>query len=72
MPIEETITVDKCAYEVWKALVLKHGIPKEFITDRDKLFTLKHWSTFLAKIGIKKKLLTSFYLETDRQTERTN
>ena len=42
MPIEETITAEECAYEVTKALVLEHGIPKEFIIDKDKLFTLKY------------------------------
>ena len=42
MPIEETITADKCAYEVTKALVSEHRIPKEFITNRDKLFTSKY------------------------------
>ena len=65
MPIKETIIAEECAYEVTKALVLEHGIPEEFITDRDKLFTSKYWDTFLAKIGVKKKLLTSFYPETD-------
>ena len=39
VPTEETITAGECAYEVTKALVLEHGVPEEFITDRDKLFT---------------------------------
>ena len=65
MPIEETITSDKCAYEDSKAIVLEHRIPKEFITNRDKLFTSKYQSKFLAKLGVKKKLLTSFHLEID-------
>jgi hypothetical protein len=69
---EETITAEDCAYEVSKALLSEHGTPEEFITDRDKLFTLTYWTTFLAKLGVKKKLSTSFYLETDGQTERTN
>jgi hypothetical protein len=42
VPIEETITVEECAYEVTKALVLEHRMPKEFITNRNKLFTLKY------------------------------
>ena len=42
MPIEEIIIVDKCAYEVSKALVLEHRIPKEFITNYNKLFTSKY------------------------------
>ena len=72
VPTEETITAEECAYEVDKALVLEHGMPVEFITDRDKLFTLKYWSTFIAKLGTKRKLLTSFHPKTNRQTERTN
>jgi choline kinase len=65
VPIKETIIVEECAYEVIKALVLEHEIPKEFIIDKDKLFTSKYYIIFLAKIEVKKKLLTSFYLETD-------
>ncbi|KAK1916464.1 hypothetical protein P3342_004283 [Pyrenophora teres f. teres] len=72
IPTEESITAEECAYEVTKALISEHGIPEEFITDRDKLFTSKYWSTFLAKLGVKKKLSTSFHPETDGQTERTN
>jgi hypothetical protein len=65
VPTEELITAKECAYEVTKALVSKHRVLEEFITDCDKLFTSKYWTTFLAKLGIKKKLLTSFYPETD-------
>ncbi|RAQ99796.1 pol protein [Stemphylium lycopersici] len=65
VPTEETITAEECAYEVTKALISEHGVPKEFITDRDKLFTSKYWDTFLAKLGVKKKLSTSFHPETD-------
>ena len=72
VPTEETITAEECAYEVTKALVSEHGMPEEFITDRDKLFTSKYWTTFLAELGVKKKLSTSFHPETDGQTERTN
>ena len=42
MLIEETITIEECAYKVTKALVSKHRILEEFITDRDKLFMLKY------------------------------
>ena len=42
MPIEETITADKCMYKVTKALVLEYRIPKEFITNYNKLFTSKY------------------------------
>ena len=72
MLIEETITIEECAYKVSKALILEYRIPKEFITNRNKLFTSKYQDIFLAKLGVKKKLSTSFYPKTDSQTERTN
>ena len=42
MPIEETIIVEECVYKVTKALILEYRMPKEFITNRDQLFTLKY------------------------------
>ena len=42
MPIEETITVEEYAYKVSKALLLEYRIPKEFITNYNKLFTSKY------------------------------
>lgn len=72
MLTEETITAEEYAYKVSKVLMLEYRIPKEFITNCNKLFTSKYQDTFLAKLGIKKKLLTSFYSKTDSQTERTN
>ena len=42
MPIEETIIVEEYAYEVTKALISKHRVLKEFITNYNKLFTSKY------------------------------
>ena len=42
MLIEETIIAEEYAYKVSKALILEYKIPKEFITNRDKLFTSKY------------------------------
>jgi hypothetical protein len=42
VPIEELITAKEYAYKVTKALVSKHRVLEEFITDRDKLFTSKY------------------------------
>jgi hypothetical protein len=66
---KELITAEECAYEVKKALFSKHRVLEEFITNRDKLFTLKFWTTFLAKLSIHKKLSTSYHPQTNSQTE---
>jgi hypothetical protein len=39
-PIEESITVEELAYKVDNALFSKYRLLEEFITNRDKLFTL--------------------------------
>ena len=72
MLTEETITVEECVYKISKVLILEYKIPKEFITNCDKLFMFKYQNIFLAKLGVKKKLLTSFYLEINSQIERIN
>ena len=42
MLIEETITVEEYSYKVSKVIVLEYRMPKEFITNRDKLFTFRY------------------------------
>lgn len=42
MLTEETITAEEYAYEVSKVLMLEYRIPKEFITNCNKLFTSKY------------------------------
>lgn len=72
IPTEETVTAEEMAYEVTRTLTANHGVPDQFITDRDKLFTSTFWKTFLASLGIDGRLSTSFHPQTDGQTERTN
>ena len=47
-------------------LKASYRILNEFVTDRDKLFTSAFWKMFIATLGVKEKLLTSYYLEIDR------
>ena len=62
MLTEETITAKEIVYKVIRILTINYRILEYFITNRDKLFTSKYWRIFLVTLGIKKKLLTSFYL----------
>jgi hypothetical protein len=72
VPTTESITAEELAYEVSKTLTVSHGMPKEFVTDRDKLFTSAFWKTLMAKLGTRVKLSSSYHPETDGQSERMN
>ena len=69
---KEVSTAEELASQLLRAVFTYHGIPDEIISDRDKLFISKFWTTITALLGIKRKLSTAFYPQTDGQTERIN
>jgi hypothetical protein len=72
IPYKETCTAEDLAYTFLRTVFANHGLPDEIISDRDKLFTSKFWTTFTALLGTKLKLSTAFHPQTDGQTERLN
>jgi transposase InsO family protein len=68
----ETATVKDVAKaylkEVWKL----HGLPKSIISDRDTKWTSEFWNGLCCLLRIKKRMPTSFYPQTDGQTEKVN
>jgi len=72
LPWRTTATAEDVAYELIRTIIANHGVPDEIISDRDKLFTSKVWTTLLALLGVIRKLSTSFHPQTDGQTERIN
>lgn len=72
IPCMKSITAEELAHLVLDRLIRYHGIPKSFITDRDKLFTSNYWKTLVSTMGIKHKLSTAYHPQTDGQTERAN
>ena len=69
---KEEATAEDLAYVFTRNIVANHGLPDKAVSDKDKLFTLHFWTTLTALLGIKRKLLTAFHPQTDRQTERLN
>ena len=72
VPYRESSTAEDLAQVILRTIITHHGTPEEIISDRDKLFTSKFWTTLTALLGIKRKLSTAFHPQTDGQTERTN
>jgi len=53
---------------IWKL----HSLPKSIISDRGPQFAAGLIQELNGMLGIKSKLLTMFYSQTDKQTERVN
>ena len=72
IPYKAILIAEQLGFLVLDRLIRYYRIPKVFIIDRDKLFTLAYQRTLVTQMGIHYKLSSAFHLETDRQTERTN
>jgi hypothetical protein len=72
IPYRETWTAEQLARVFVKEVVANHGIPRQLISDRDKLFTSNFWTELIKIVGVKHKLSTAYHPQTDGQTERLN
>jgi transposase InsO family protein len=51
--------------EIWKL----HGLPIDIVSDRDSRVTSSTWKAFIRSLGIKPRISTAFYPQTDGQME---
>jgi transposase InsO family protein len=72
IPCRKDFDAPQVAELVIDRIIRAHGVPRVFITDRDKIFTSNFWKTLVAELGIKHNLSTAFHPQTDGQTERAN
>ena len=71
-PVKVTINAPGLVEVIIDVVVQHHGLPDSIISDRGAIFTSKFWSLLCYFLGIKQRLSTAFYPQTDRQTERQN
>jgi len=69
---KKTTTASVLMYIILQELVNNHELSKEFITDRDKLFTSKFWETLTAELEINHKMLTAYHSQMNEQSEWMN
>jgi hypothetical protein len=72
IPFQESWTAEQLTHVLMDRVIRIRGIPRTYITDRDKLFTSNYWKTITAMMGTKHKLSTAYHPQTDGQTERSN
>ena len=71
-PVKVTIDALGLAKVIIDLVVQHHGLPDSIISGREAIFTSKFWSSLCYFLGIKRRLSTAFYPQTDGQTERQN
>jgi transposase InsO family protein len=49
-----------------------HGVPKKIVSDRGSQFTSRSWKSFHENMDTKLNFSTTYHLQTDGQTKRTN
>ena len=72
IPYKEASLAKNLAYIFYKYMVGNYGLPEEIISDQNKLFILKFWKSLINLVGTKHNLSTSYYPQTNRQTEKLN
>jgi hypothetical protein len=60
------------AYLFMTKVFRRHGLPENFVSDRDPRFTSEFFTAICQHLGIQQAMSTAFHPQTDGQTERTN
>ncbi len=66
---KETVTASVLIYIILWELINNYKLLKKFIINKDKLFMSKFWEILTVKLEIKYKMLTAYYLQTDKQSK---
>ena len=71
-PVKVTINAPGLAEVIIDVVVRHHGLSDSIVTNRSSVFTAKFWSSLCYFLGVKRRLSTAFYPQTDGQTKRKN
>jgi len=66
---KKTTTASVLMYIILQELVNNHRLSKEFIIDRDKLFTSKFWEMLTAELRINHKMLMTYHSQMNGQSK---
>ena len=68
-PVKVTIDAPGLVEVIIDVVVWHYGLPDSIVTNRGSLFTSKFWSSLCYFLGVKRRLSTAFYPQTDGQTK---
>ena len=70
IPVRMDYTMDRLAKLYVEEIVRLHGVLLSIVSNRDPHFTSRFWKELQLALGTKLKLNTTFYPQTDGQSER--
>lgn len=71
IPTVKSYTASRTAQQFIESVWKYHGLPKEIISDRDKVFLSHFWDALCGDLGIKLCLSSARHPESDGQSERS-
>ena len=71
-PAKLTLNAQGFAQYTVDHVISKHGMPQNFVSDRDVRFSSNFWRSLNASLGTSLSMSTVFHPQTDGQTERMN
>ena len=72
MPTTDKVTAANAVRLFINNVVKLHGVPEDFVSNRDPRFTGKFWQASCQSQGIDTRMSSAFHAETDGHTERVN
>jgi len=72
IPCRKDMTAKQLAEAFFNHWYCENGLPKDIVSDRDKLFLSRFWKHLHELLGIDWKLSMAFHPETDSRSEHTN
>ena len=72
VPTRTDISAEDFAQVFFDNWYCENGLPRDIISDRDKLFISRFWKRLTRIAGVKLGMSTAFHPETDGASERTN
>ena len=72
IPTRININAEELALIFFNNWYCENGLPKDIISNQDKLFVSKFWTALHKLTGMKLKLSSAYHPETDGSSEQTN
>ena len=71
LPVKKTYSTNRLARLYVNRIVYLHGVPVSIVSDREATFTSVFWQELHKALGMRLDFNTTFYPQTDGQSERT-